>query len=94
MVDLRSARLGVRIQRQSVGGRRQHVAFPSLVSAQLCQRFHRRFREAGGELPSDRREVSEALDLYALADFLTRPPGHHYFIKTVSLIRERLSGTA
>jgi fructokinase len=62
---------------------------PSFVSG-----FIAGFREAGGELPSDWREVSEALDLYALADFLTRPPGHHYFIKTVSLIRERLSGIA
>jgi aminoglycoside phosphotransferase (APT) family kinase protein len=49
------------------------------------------YREAGGELPSDWWEVSQALDLYALADFLTRPPGHHYFAKAVSLIRERIS---
>jgi hypothetical protein len=35
--------------------------------------------------------VSEALDLYALADFLTRPPEHPYFAKAVSLIRERLA---
>jgi aminoglycoside phosphotransferase (APT) family kinase protein len=52
------------------------------------------YQEAGGDLPSDWRDVSEALDLYTLADFLTRNPEHHYFIKTVSLIRERLSGTA
>jgi fructokinase len=62
---------------------------PSFVSG-----FIAGFREAGGDLPSDWQEVSEALDLYALADFLTRPPEHHYFIKTVSLIRERLSGMA
>jgi aminoglycoside phosphotransferase (APT) family kinase protein len=49
------------------------------------------YREAGGELPPDWRELSEALDLYALADFLTRPPGHPYFAKAVSVIRERLT---
>jgi aminoglycoside phosphotransferase (APT) family kinase protein len=49
------------------------------------------YREAGGELPLHWREVSEALDLYALADFLTRPPEHPYFAKTVSLLRRRLS---
>ena len=50
------------------------------------------YREAGSELPSDWREVSEALDLYALAEFLTWPRGDHYFAKTVSHFRERLSG--
>ena len=48
------------------------------------------YREAGGTLPPDWHEVSEALDLYALADFLTRSPAHPYFAKAVSLIRERL----
>ena len=48
------------------------------------------YRDAGGKLPPDWREVSEALDLYALADFLSRPPEHPYFAKAVSLIRERL----
>jgi aminoglycoside phosphotransferase (APT) family kinase protein len=62
---------------------------PSFVSG-----FIAGFRAAGGDLPPDWQEVSEALDLYALADFLTRTPEQHYFIKTVSLIRERLSGTA
>jgi aminoglycoside phosphotransferase (APT) family kinase protein len=49
------------------------------------------YREAGGKLPPDWREVSEALDLYALADLLTRPPEHPYFAKAVSLMRERLN---
>jgi aminoglycoside phosphotransferase (APT) family kinase protein len=48
------------------------------------------YREAGGVLPPRWREISEALDLYALADFLTRPPGHRYFGKAVSAIRDRL----
>lgn len=49
------------------------------------------YRDAGGELPSDWREVSEALDLYALADFLTRSPEHPYFAKAVTVIRDQLS---
>jgi fructokinase len=46
---------------------------------------------AGGRLPPDWREISEALDLYALADFLTRPPGHRYFGRAVAAIRRRLA---
>ena len=49
------------------------------------------YRDAGGPLPPDWREVSEALDLYALADLLTRPPGHRYFGRAVSAIRKRLA---
>jgi aminoglycoside phosphotransferase (APT) family kinase protein len=48
------------------------------------------YQEAGGILPPRWREISEALDLYALADFLTRPPGHRYFAKAVAAIRDRL----
>ena len=49
------------------------------------------YQDAGGSLPPDWREISEALDLYALADLLTRPPGHRYFGKAVSVIRKRLA---
>jgi len=49
------------------------------------------YQAAGGRLPPGWREISEALDLYALADFLTRPPGHRYFGKAVAVIRERLA---
>jgi aminoglycoside phosphotransferase (APT) family kinase protein len=49
------------------------------------------YRESGGELPAGWREISEALDLYALADFLTRPPEHPYFRQAVALIRARLA---
>src|SRR5262249_5741524 len=48
------------------------------------------YQEAGGPLPPGWREISEALDLYALADLLTGPPGHPYFGKAASLIRKRL----
>jgi aminoglycoside phosphotransferase (APT) family kinase protein len=48
------------------------------------------YRDAGGRLPPGWREISEALDLYALADFLTRPPGHRYFGKAVALLKNRI----
>jgi hypothetical protein len=48
------------------------------------------YREAGGRLPSGWPEISEALDLYALADFLTRPPGHRYFGKAVALLKSHI----
>lgn len=35
--------------------------------------------------------MSEALDLYALADFLTRSPEHPYFAKAVTVIRDQLA---
>lgn len=36
--------------------------------------FLRGLRRSGGELPPDWREISQGLDLYALADLLTGPP--------------------
>ena len=48
------------------------------------------YRDGGGELPARWREISEALDLFALADFLTRPPGHRYFGKAVAALKDRL----
>lgn len=49
------------------------------------------FSEAGGRLPDHWRELSEALDLFALADFLTRPPDSRYFRKAVEAIRKRIA---
>lgn len=49
------------------------------------------FRAGGGDLPPDWREISAALDLYALADLLTRPVSHPYFGRAVSAVRARLS---
>ena len=48
------------------------------------------FAESGGHLPTDWRAASLALDLFALADFLTRPPDHPFFARAVTLIRRRL----
>ncbi|WP_433307741.1 phosphotransferase family protein [Actinoplanes sp. CA-030573] len=48
------------------------------------------FRAGGGDLPDDWRRLSRALDLYSLADFLTRPAGHRYFAKSIERIRALL----
>ncbi|GIM90680.1 phosphotransferase family protein [Paractinoplanes toevensis] len=50
--------------------------------------FLRGFRDGGGDLPANWRELSQALDLYSLADFLTRPVDHRYFGRAVTRIRE------
>ncbi|MFE0026136.1 phosphotransferase family protein [Amycolatopsis sp. NPDC059021] len=48
------------------------------------------FADAGGELPDGWYEISRALDLFALADFLTRPADDPFFGKAVALLRHRL----
>jgi hypothetical protein len=45
------------------------------------------FRDGGGNLPEDRRRLSQALDLYSLADLLTRPVEHRYFGRALERIR-------
>jgi aminoglycoside phosphotransferase (APT) family kinase protein len=45
------------------------------------------FREDGGELPGNWRRLSQALDLYSLADLLKRPADHRYFRRAVERIR-------
>ncbi|MET0418681.1 MAG: phosphotransferase, partial [Actinoplanes sp.] len=45
------------------------------------------FHAGGGALPTNWRRLSQTLDLFALADFLTRPPDHRYFRKAVTRIR-------
>lgn len=49
--------------------------------------FLRGFRDGGGDLPAGWQRLSQALDLYSLADFLTRPVEHRYFGKAVTRIR-------
>lgn len=61
------------------------------AAAGLAAGFVAGYREAGGQLPVGWREISEALDLYALADLLTRPAGHRYRRRAVALIRARLA---
>jgi aminoglycoside phosphotransferase (APT) family kinase protein len=54
--------------------------------------FRQGFTEHGGSLPPGWRRLSQALDLYSLADFLTRPPGHRYFTRSIETIRGLLDG--
>jgi fructokinase len=68
------------------------LRFTGEIPPAFAAAFTGGFRDAGGDLPPDWREVSRALDLYALADLLTRPPGHRYFGKAVAAIRARLTG--
>ncbi|WP_436530674.1 phosphotransferase family protein [Actinoplanes sp. HUAS TT8] len=49
------------------------------------------FRGAGGFLPPGWRDLSRAIDLYALADFLRRPPAHRYFQRSITRIRDLLA---
>lgn len=49
------------------------------------------FRDGGGTLPEDWRRLSQALDLYSLADLLTRPVEHRYFGRAVERIRAMLT---
>ncbi|HEY3503923.1 MAG TPA: phosphotransferase [Actinocatenispora sp.] len=48
------------------------------------------YERAGGTLPPDWRRISRAVDLFALIQFLSRPPEHRYFRKSVTLLRDRL----
>jgi fructokinase len=48
------------------------------------------FRAGGGELPAHWREISRAVDLYALADLMTRPPEHPYAARVLDRIRRQL----
>jgi aminoglycoside phosphotransferase (APT) family kinase protein len=66
------------------------LRFGEQIPAPFADSFIAGYVAAGGELPARWRELSEALDLFALADFLTRPPDHRYFGKAVAVIRDRL----
>ncbi len=66
------------------------LRFGDEIPAPFAGEFIAGYQAAGGELPARWREISEALDLYALADFLTRPPGHVFIAKAAAVIRERL----
>jgi aminoglycoside phosphotransferase (APT) family kinase protein len=66
------------------------LRFGEQIPAPFADSFIAGYVAAGGELPARWRELSAALDLYALADFLTRPPDHRYFGKAVAVIRDRL----
>jgi Ser/Thr protein kinase RdoA (MazF antagonist) len=66
----------------------QHELPPSFSAG-----FTAGFADAGGDLPDNWIQVSQTLDLFALADFLTRPPDNPFFGKAVDLIRQQLHDT-
>lgn len=66
------------------------LRFGEEIPAPFAGEFIAGYQAAGGELPARWREISQALDLYALADFLTRTPGHVFITKAAAVIRERL----
>jgi aminoglycoside phosphotransferase (APT) family kinase protein len=45
----------------------------------------------GGLLPDNWRPLSQALDLFSLADLLTRSPDHRYFRRALTTIRQLLA---
>lgn len=49
------------------------------------------FTPAGGSLPAGWRQISRALDLFALADLLTRPADHRYFRRAVVALRRQIA---
>ena len=51
------------------------LRFSGRYPARFAGGFIAGYQEAGGPLPPGWREISEALDLYALAELLTRLPG-------------------
>jgi aminoglycoside phosphotransferase (APT) family kinase protein len=66
------------------------LRFAAELPAAFADGFTEGFCAAGGTLPPHWREVSRALDLFALADLLTRPADHRYFGRAVTAVRARL----
>jgi len=66
------------------------LRFGQDIPPEFAAGFIAGFAEAGGALPPDWREVSRALDLYALADLLSRPADHRYFGRALRAIRAQL----
>jgi aminoglycoside phosphotransferase (APT) family kinase protein len=67
------------------------LRFPEDLPAGFAQAFVGGFAEGGGLLPDDWREISLALDLFALADLLTRSADHRYFSRALQAIRRQLA---
>ncbi|MEU9891152.1 phosphotransferase [Sphaerisporangium sp. NPDC051017] len=67
------------------------LRFPRDLPPGFAEQFPRAYEKAGGVLPEGWPEISKALDLFALADLLTRPPDHALFAQAVALIRQRLT---
>lgn len=65
------------------------LRFADERSPSFTEGFLSGYEDSGGRLPAGWRRASLALDLFSLADFLTRPPDHHYFRRAVALLRRR-----
>nr|WP_042185982.1 hypothetical protein [Kibdelosporangium sp. MJ126-NF4]CEL17011.1 hypothetical protein [Kibdelosporangium sp. MJ126-NF4]CTQ91759.1 hypothetical protein [Kibdelosporangium sp. MJ126-NF4] len=69
------------------------LRLPDEITPAFATGFTEGFTDAGGHLPGDWRQLSQAVDLFALADFLTRPPDNPFFGKAVTLMRARSAGS-
>lgn len=67
------------------------LRFPAEMPPAFEEGFLKGFRDSGGVLGDQWRETSQALDLFALADLLTRPVTHPLAGKVREVIRHRLS---
>jgi aminoglycoside phosphotransferase (APT) family kinase protein len=69
------------------------LRFPDDLPPGYEEAFTSGFTEGGGRLPDGWRAASRALDLYALADLLTRPADHRYFGRALQAIRRQLAAS-
>ena len=67
------------------------LRFRDELPSSFADGFIAGYTDTAGALPSNWRELSQAIDLFALADFLTRPPEHFFSRKAASLIRDRIA---
>lgn len=66
------------------------LRFDDELPAGVVEGFVVGYTAAGGALPPGWRATSRALDLFALADLLTRPAGHPYTDRILVAVRRRL----
>ena len=67
------------------------LRFAARLPADYVSGFLAGLRDAGADLPPDWGELARALDLFALADLLTRPREHPLFDAVLGAVRERLA---
>jgi aminoglycoside phosphotransferase (APT) family kinase protein len=67
------------------------LRFPQDLSPGFAEHFPGAYEKADGALPGRWQEISEALDLFALSDLLTRSPDHPLFAQAAAAIRRRLT---
>lgn len=70
------------------------LRFPQDLPPGFSHRLPAAYQDNGGALPEQWREISQALELFALSDLLTRSPDHPMFGKTVTALRNRIAGRA